>query len=71
MTKKLLKQLSTILSYAVALIFIGMCLGVGFMEGSLLAVKMLVSWMISVYWLSITVTAPTMTRSLTSCSILY
>ena len=41
MTKKLLKQLGTILGYAAALIFIGMCLGVGFMEGSLLAVKML------------------------------
>lgn len=41
MTKKLLKQLGTIPSYAAALIFIGMCLGIGFMEGSLLAVKML------------------------------
>ena len=41
MAKKLLKQLSTILSYAAALIFIGMCFGIGFMEGSLLAVKML------------------------------
>lgn len=39
--KNLLKQLGTILSYAAALIFIGMCLGIGFMEGSLLAVKML------------------------------
>lgn len=41
MTKKLLKQLGTILSYAAALIFIGMCLGIGFMDGTLLAVKML------------------------------
>ena len=41
MMKKLLKQLGTILSYASVLIFIGMCLGVGFMEDSLLAVKML------------------------------
>ena len=39
--KKLLKQLGTILSYAAALIFIGMCLGIGFMDGTLLAVKML------------------------------
>lgn len=41
MAKKLLKQLGTILSYAAALIFIGVCLGVGIMEGLLLAVKML------------------------------
>ena len=41
MAKKLLKQLGTILSYAAVLIFMGMCLGVGFMEGLLLAVKML------------------------------
>lgn len=41
MAKKLLKQLSTILSYASVLIFIGMCLGIGFMDGTLLAVKML------------------------------
>ena len=41
MTKKLLKQLGTILSYAAALIFIGMCLGIGFMEGLLLAEKLM------------------------------
>ena len=39
--KKLLKELGTILGYAAALIFVGMCMGVGFMEGTLLAVKML------------------------------
>lgn len=39
--KNLLKQLGTILSYAAELIFIGMCLGIGFMDGTLLAVKML------------------------------
>jgi hypothetical protein len=39
--KKLLKELGTILGYAAALIFVGMCMGVGFMEGALLAVKML------------------------------
>ena len=32
--KNLLKQLGTILSYAAALIFIGMCLGIGFMDGT-------------------------------------
>lgn len=41
MVKKLLKELGTILGYAAALIFVGMCMGVGFMEGTLLAVKML------------------------------
>lgn len=41
MMKKLLKQLGTILSYASVLIFIGMCLGISFMDGTLLAVKML------------------------------
>lgn len=41
MTKKLFKQLGTIVSYAAVLIFVGMCLGAGFMEGTLLAVKML------------------------------
>ena len=41
MAKKLLKQLGTILSYAAELIFIGMFLGIGFMDGTLLAVKML------------------------------
>lgn len=39
--KNLLKQLGTLLAYAAALIFIGMCLGIGFMDGTLLAVKML------------------------------
>lgn len=39
--KNLLKQLGTLLGYAAALIFIGMCLGIGFMDGTLLAVKML------------------------------
>lgn len=41
MMKNLLKQLGTLLGYAAALIFIGMCLGIGFMDGTLLAVKML------------------------------
>lgn len=39
--KKLLKQLGTIVGYAAALIFIGMCLGVGFVEGVLIATTML------------------------------
>ena len=39
--KKLLKQLGTIVGYAAALIFVGMCLGTGFVEGVLIATTML------------------------------
>ena len=39
--KKLLKQLGTIVGYAAALIFVGMCLGAGFVEGVLIATTML------------------------------